>query len=96
MTRSASIVKPKVNYTVDVRGAISPFSLLKVSLVFQQMRPSEVVEVLGCDMDMKQDLLRLLPDASYEMIEGSDGGDREAIPRVFFRKESGAPGNGRS
>lgn len=56
----------KPNYTVDVRGAITPFSLLKVSLVYQQMKPAEIMEILGCDAEMRQDLLRLLPDAVWE------------------------------
>jgi TusA-related sulfurtransferase len=83
-------VKTKANYKVDVRGAISPFSLLKVSLVFQQMRPDEVVEVFGCDTEMKQDLLRLLPDASYEMIDSADSGSRDTVSSVFFRKDKNA------
>ena len=62
----------KATYTVDVRGTISPFSLLKVSLVFQQMKPSEIVEVLGCDSEMQQDLLRLLPNASFEVLDGKE------------------------
>jgi TusA-related sulfurtransferase len=53
---------------LDVRGMISPFSLLKVSLVFQQMKPCQVVEIVGCDPDMQRDLLRILPEASYEII----------------------------
>jgi len=56
----------KPTYTVDVRGTISPFSLLKVSLVYQQMKPSEIMEILGCDAEMRQDLRRLIPDAAWE------------------------------
>lgn len=68
------------DYTVDVRGAITPFSLLKVSLVFQQMKPSETLEILGCDTEMQQDLLKLLPDAHCETVAaGSDA----AAPEVF-------------
>jgi len=58
----------KVDYTLDVRGMISPFSLLKASLMFQRMKPRQVLEIRGCDSDMQRDLLRLLPDASYEMV----------------------------
>jgi TusA-related sulfurtransferase len=61
-------VKGKVDYKLDVRGMISPFSLLKVSLVFQQMKPCQVVEIIGCDPDMQRDLLRILPDASCEVV----------------------------
>jgi TusA-related sulfurtransferase len=60
------LLTKKPNYTVDVRGTISPFSLLKVSLVYQQMQPSEMMEILGCDAEMRQDLRRLLPDAAWE------------------------------
>jgi len=91
MTRSKYIVKqrPDPNYSVDVQGAIAPFSLLKVSLVFQKMKPGDVVEVLGCDAEMQRDLLRLLPNASCEVVctEGIDPGVR--ISRVRFRKVSG-------
>ncbi len=82
-------MKPKPDYCVDVQGAIAPFSLLKVSLVFQKMKTCEVVEVLGCDAEMQRDLLRLLPNASCEVVctEGIDPGVR--ITRVRFRKESG-------
>jgi len=61
-------VKGQVDYMLDVRGMISPFSLLKVSLVFQQMKPCQVVEITGCDPDMQRDLLRILPDAAYEIV----------------------------
>jgi TusA-related sulfurtransferase len=61
-------LRGKADYTLDVRGTISPFSLLKVSLVFQQMKPRQVVEILGCDSDMQRDLLRILPEASYEIV----------------------------
>ena len=55
-------------YTVDVRGTITPFSLLKVSLVFQQMKPREVLEIWGCDSEMQLDLARILPDAAWEPL----------------------------
>ncbi len=61
-------MKGKVDYKLDVRGMISPFSLLKVSLVFQQMKPCQVMEIIGCDPDMQRDLLRILPEASCEVI----------------------------
>jgi hypothetical protein len=30
------------------------------------MKPTEIMEILGCDAEMRQDLLRLLPDAVWE------------------------------
>lgn len=80
-------MKEKAEYTVDVRGAISPFSLLKVSQVFQQMKPREAMDILGCDPDMQKDLLRILPEASCEIICAESGGDPE-IARVRLVKRS--------
>lgn len=61
-------VKGHVDYTLDVRGMISPFSLLKASLMFQRMETSQVLEILGGDRDMSRDLVRILPEASCEVV----------------------------
>jgi TusA-related sulfurtransferase len=81
-------VKEKAHYTVDVRGTISPFSLLKVSLVFQKMKPREVMEILGCDEEMQQDLLRLLPEAAFEVVpmEGKKNNSISSTLRCCKRK----------
>lgn len=80
-------MKNSADHTVDVRGAITPFSLLKVSLVFEQMEPLETLEILGCDAEMQQDLLRLLPRASCECVRADAPGGALEMPRVRFRKE---------
>lgn len=79
-------MKEKADYTLDVRGTISPFSLLKVSLLFQQMKPHEVVEILGCESEMRNDLLRLLPDATWETPKRPVKDKDTQIGRVRLRK----------
>ncbi len=79
-------MEEKADYTLDVRGTISPFSLLKVSLLFQQMKPREVVEILGCEAEMQRDLLRLLPDASWVAVGTPEDGENTHIARVRLRK----------
>lgn len=81
--------KPKIDHVLDVRGTISPFSLLKASLLFQQMKPSEVLEILGCDPEMRSDLLRLLPDAAYEVLAADPAAGDAGIARLRLRKASG-------
>ena len=81
-------MKEKADYTLDVRGTISPFSLLKVSLLFQRMKPQEVVEILGCDPEMHRDLMRLLPDAACEVLGATPGEENPEIARVRLRKEA--------
>jgi TusA-related sulfurtransferase len=79
-------VKDKTDYTLDVRGAISPFSLLKVSLVFQNMRPEEVVEILGCDPEMRRDLLRVLPADACEVVRATPEDADPDGARVWLKK----------
>jgi TusA-related sulfurtransferase len=81
-------VKDKTDYTLDVRGAISPFSLLKVSLVFQNMRPEEVVEILGCDSEMLRDLLRVLPANACEVVLATPEDTDPDGARVWLKKNA--------
>ena len=76
----------KPNYTVDVRGTITPFSLLKVSLVYQQMKPTEMMEILGCDAEMRQDLRRLLPDAAWESANTVDTSRNQEMTTLRLKK----------
>ena len=61
-------MKPKVDHYLDLRGAIAPISLLKVTQVFREMKPNEILEILGRDPDTRTDLFKILPDFSYELI----------------------------
>lgn len=79
------------DYTVDVRGTITPFSLLKVSLVFTRMKPGEIMEILGCDTEMRQDLQRLLPDAAWEPVKTGERREEPELTIIRIRKKTGKP-----
>ena len=79
-------MKDKADYSLDVRGTISPFSLLKVSLVFQKMAPHEIVEILGCDREMQHDLLRVLPRDSCEVVRNDPFGKDPEMVRIWLKK----------
>jgi len=79
-------VKDKADYSLDVRETISPFSLLKVSLVFQKMAPQEIVEILGCDREMQHDLLRVLPRDSCEVVRNDPFGKDSEMVRIWLKK----------
>ncbi len=53
---------------LDLRGAIIPFTLLKVSQTFKMINPGETLEVLLCGAESRNDLFKILPDSSYELI----------------------------
>lgn len=82
------MVADKTDYILDVRGAISPFSLLKVSLLFQQMKPEQIVEILGCDSEMQRDLLRVLPEGSCEVVFSDSADQNPEVARVRLKKRA--------
>ncbi len=55
-------------HKIDLRGAIIPFTLLKVSQAFKMIRPGETLEVLWSDPETQNDLFKILPDSSYELL----------------------------
>ena len=56
-----------IQHRLDLRGAIIPFSLLKVSQVFKIIKPGELLEILCSDADTRNDLFKILPESSYEL-----------------------------
>jgi TusA-related sulfurtransferase len=66
-----------MQHKLDLRGAIVPFSLLKVIQQFKIMDPGETLEVCCSDPETPADLFKVLPPSSYELIsleEIMDGG----------------------
>ena len=81
-------MKTKADHTLDFRGTISTISLLKVTQVFNEMKPMETMEILGCDEDTRRDLFRVLPEASYELIFNDDVNTQPRYHRVHLRKRT--------
>ena len=80
----------KVNYRLDFRGSITPITLLKVTQAIMKMAPDEVIEIQGSDPDTKQDLFRVLPEASYELISEdiTDNKGSESYYRILLKKRA--------
>lgn len=78
-------MKPKADYFLDLRGAISPISLLKVTQAFREMKPNEILEILVRDPDTRKDLFKVLPDLAYELIIFEEM-ERENSIRVQMKK----------
>ncbi|MEW6259787.1 MAG: sulfurtransferase TusA family protein [Thermodesulfobacteriota bacterium] len=78
----------KADYTLDVRGIIAPFSILKISLAFQRLKPKQVMQVTGCDPEMQRDLLRVLPQASYSVVSVEPLSGEIGMTILHIQKES--------
>ncbi|MBW2603795.1 MAG: sulfurtransferase TusA family protein [Deltaproteobacteria bacterium] len=61
-------MKHKADHILDFRGSITSMSLLKLVRTFREMKPNEVLEILGSNIDARSDLFKVLPDDSYELI----------------------------
>jgi TusA-related sulfurtransferase len=57
-----------MQHKLDLRGAIVPFSLLKVIQALKMMEAGETLEVFWNDPDTPADLFKVLPNSSYELI----------------------------
>ncbi len=60
-------MEKSAHHTLDLRGVIIPFSLLKVSQVFKIIKPGGLLEILCSDPDIQKDLFKILPKSSYEL-----------------------------
>lgn len=54
---------------LDLRKGISPFTLLKVSNAFRQMKIEEVLEVLWSNPETLSQIKKILPRNSWEIID---------------------------
>ena len=57
-----------IQLKLDLRGAIIPFTVLKVSLAFRTINIGDTLEVLWSDPDTPGDLFKVLPAAAYDLI----------------------------
>ena len=69
----AAFVKPGIrvlmtDYTLDFRNTFSSISLLKMTEIFGRMLPGETMEICGFDPDIRRDLLKVLPENSYDLV----------------------------
>ena len=61
-------MKRKADHILDLRGAIPPISLLKATQIFREMKPDEILEIWGRVPDTREDLFKVLPALSYDLI----------------------------
>jgi len=61
-------LKKEANHIVDFRGAIKSLTLLKLTHVFRSMKNDEVMKIMGLDPDTRNDLFKVLPATSYELV----------------------------
>jgi len=74
---------------IDLRGLMVPFTLLKISNAFRALAKGEVLEVLWSDSDALDDLVRIIPESSFELILAEDPSKENSGARIQLKKVHG-------
>ena len=82
-----------MQHKLDLRGAIVPFSILKVIQEFKMMDPGETLEVFWSDPDTPADLFKVLPDSSYELMGLEEVADGDPSYCITLVKKQSAKSN---
>lgn len=74
------------NHTVvDLRDAIIPLTLLKISQVFWETEAGKIMEILVSDRDTERDIFKILPPSSYKLMHTNNEGSFYRIRLVRER-----------
>ena len=81
-------MKQKADHILDFRGTITSISLLKLTQTFREMKPNEVLEILGSNPDTRSDLFKVLPDHSYDLVFLDIVEEGDYFYRIHLKKKS--------
>ncbi|MBC2709516.1 MAG: hypothetical protein HGJ94_00445 [Desulfosarcina sp.] len=77
-------------YSFDLRLSFVPFSLLRITNTFRQMKPGEEMEIVSGASDIDaatiEDIKRILPRTGYDIISNETMDDSGLIIRLRLRK----------
>ena len=75
------------HHLLDLKGAVSPLTLLRVIEVFREMKANETLELHGTDPDTRANLFKVLPPSSYRLISEEELEGDGSCFRIRIRKE---------
>ena len=74
----------KSDIVIDVSHFVSWFSLLKLTQVFGEMKPQDILEVHGVDSEIRKDLFKILPESTYQVLKADN--EEEDFHMLRIRK----------
>lgn len=74
-------------HKLDLRGAMLPFALLKISQAFRSIDPGDSLEILWRDPDTRAELLSALPEAAYDVISTKAVDQEQITGESIYRLE---------
>ena len=79
-------MKRACDHLLDLKGAVSPLTLLRVIEVFRGMKANETLELVGSDPDTRANLFKVLPASSCRLISEEELKRDTPCFRIRIRK----------
>lgn len=85
------MLRPKFNRNrqmkhLDLRETLHTFALLKGSNAFRELKPGETLEILGSGAETSEDILKVLPPSSYEVLFSEKNPNQAGQFRIRLKK----------
>ncbi len=77
----------KIMCHLDLRGLINPFALLVASKAFKELKAGETIEIIGSSPEFANDLLKVLPAGSCEILSSEIVEEEHAEFRILLKKK---------
>jgi len=77
----------KIMCRLDLRGLINPFALLVASKAFKKLKAGETIEIIGSSPEFANDLLKVLPACSFEILSSEIVEEKHAEFRILLKKK---------
>jgi TusA-related sulfurtransferase len=78
-------LETKLKHRLDLREAITPFALLKVTQAFRDMKPGDMMQVTGDDPKTRKEIFKVLHTVHYSVVDTQEDGNCYCI---CLRKEN--------
>lgn len=75
----------KISYKFDLREAIASFAFLKVTQAFRDMKPGEILQLMGDDPKTRTEIFKVLQTANYTVVNTEEDNNFYCI---YLRKEN--------
>ena len=63
----------------DLREAITPFALLKVTQAFRDMKPGDILQLTGDDPKTRTEIFKVLHTVHYTVVDTQEDGNYYCI-----------------
>jgi len=78
-------LETKIKHKFDFREAITPFAFLKVTQAFRDMKPGDILQVMGDDPKTRREIFKVLQTVNYTVVDTEEDGNYYCI---CFKKEN--------